>query len=145
MMSKRCKYALKALICISKNKEGVIKASQIASKENIPRKFLEQILSDLKNSAYIGSKQGSEGGYFLLKKAADIRFSDIYRLFDGAIALLPCVSEKFYYPCEDCLQPESCQLKFYFAQLRNQTYQIMEKMTIESLSNLPDFLEENPV
>lgn len=133
MMSKKCKYALKALSCLAKYEGKKLNSVQISEQEQIPRKFLENILLTLKLQGYISSKLGKEGGYFLLKKAQDITLAEIYRLFDGAIALLPCVSERFYQPCEDCENPEECKMKNIFTEFRINTLELMKKRTILDL------------
>jgi Rrf2 family protein len=115
------------------NEGTVMKAQEIASLENIPKKFLEHILNDLRAQAFIGSKKGAEGGYYLIKPAKSILLSDIYRLFDGAIALLPCASDKYYEPCDDCLDPETCKMKSVFIEVRNKTYKLLSKKTILSM------------
>lgn len=133
MMSKRCKYALKALTRLSKNNGDVMKSAEIARLENIPKKFLEHILIDLKSHGFVASKMGNEGGYFILKAAADITILDIHRIFDGSIALLPCAAEKFYQPCDDCPDPETCRMKAVFANIRNKSYEILSHTTIQDL------------
>jgi len=134
MMSKRCKYALKALLLLARRRgEGNLATQEIARSEHIPKKFLELILLDLKRAGYVGSKQGVGGGYSLIKPAEGITLSEIYRLFDGAIALLPCVSEKFYEACADCTDEANCRLKHTFAQIREQSYQLMAKITLQTM------------
>jgi Rrf2 family protein len=103
-MSKKCKYALKALIRLGKEYGGGnLLTDDIAISEHIPKKFLEQILLDLKHAGYVRSKQGSKGGYRLVQEPSQITLAEIHRLFDGAIALVPCVSQKFYEACDDCV------------------------------------------
>jgi Rrf2 family protein len=134
MLSKRCKYAFKTLIYLAKKEKGTItKTTEIAERENIPKKFLEQILIDLKRVGYVASRQGNSGGYYLLKPANKITIAEIYRLFEGAIALVPCVSLNFYQPCEDCPNEKKCELNKFFITLRDQNLKIMEKQSIESL------------
>jgi Rrf2 family protein len=104
MMSKKCKYALKALIRLGKEYGGGnLLTDDIAISEHIPKKFLEQILLDLKHAGYVRSKQGSKGGYRLVQEPSQITLAEIHRLFDGAIALVPCVSQKLYEACDDCV------------------------------------------
>lgn len=133
MLSKKCKYAIKALRRMAMNEGTILKTQEIASLENIPKKFLEHILNDLRAHAFIGSKKGAEGGYYLIKPAKSILISDIYRLFDGAIALLPCASDKYYEPCDDCPDPETCKMKSVFIEVRNKTYKLLSKKTILSM------------
>ena len=82
--------------------KGAILISDIAKSEMIPQRFLESILLDLKNFGVLSSKLGKSGGYYLLKKPEDVNLSDIVRHFEGAIALIPCTSEKYYQECEHC-------------------------------------------
>lgn len=133
MMSKKCKYALKALTVLATNDGKKMRSADIATQGHIPKKFLEHILIDLKSNGYVASKQGNEGGYFMLKEAKNIKVSEIHRIFDGAIALLPCVSEKFHQPCEDCPDPTTCRMKFVFTDIRNKTYDLLSNTSIADL------------
>lgn len=113
--------------------QGHLQTADIAEKENIPKKFLEQILLDLKHARMVSSKQGSGGGYFLIKNPKDISVADVYRLFDGAIALLPCVSINFYEKCEDCTDEKECAMQREFIKIREGARKVMSKTTIQSL------------
>ncbi len=133
MISMRTKYALKALVRLAIEKEkGFSKTKIIARTENIPKKFLEQILLDLKRAKIVGSKQGIGGGYFLAKKPKEISVADVYRLFDGPIAPVPCVSLNFYERCDDCKNEKSCTLREQFVKIREGARVIMSKTTIQS-------------
>lgn len=134
MMSKKCKYALKALMRLGEEYgRGNLLTDDIARSQHIPKKFLELILLDLKHAGYVQSKQGTGGGYHLVQEPRKIPVAEIYRFFDGAIALLPCVSQKFHEKCEDCPDEKTCALKQAFSEIREKTYQLMSKITIESL------------
>src|SRR6478736_5953717 len=101
MITKKAKYALNALVYLAKEyNKGPVLISQIAESEHIPQKFLELILLDLKSIGILGSKKGKGGGYYLIKSPDSVNVADILRHFDGPIALLPCVSEKYYERCE---------------------------------------------
>jgi len=133
MISKKCKYALKALVRLSQEFGGeLVLTDEIAKSEHIPKKFLELILLDLKHAGYVRSKQGAKGGYRLVRHPSEISLADVYRLFDGAIALLPCVSEKFYEACDDCPDVKKCRLKKVFIDVREKTYELLSGITIES-------------
>lgn len=133
MMSKKCKYAIKALVRLSRNyNKGYLFTSDIAQAENIPKKFLEQILLQLKHAGYVGSQVGFGGGYYLKKHPKEITVADIYRMFDGAIALVPCVAVKYYEKCDDCSDEVSCVYRREFMKIKEQTRQIMKKTTIQS-------------
>jgi Rrf2 family protein len=134
MMSKKCKYALKALIRLGKEygRGNLLLTDDIARSEHIPKKFLEQILLNLKHAGYVRSKQGSKGGYRLVQDPNHITLAEIYRLFDGAIALVPCVSQKFYEACDDCPDETICRLKPVFIDVREKTYELFSETTIQS-------------
>lgn len=136
MMSKKCKYAIKALTELAANyNKGNMFTADISKSANIPKKFLEQILLDLKHAGYLGSRQGYGGGYYLKVAPKEISVADVYRLFDGAIALVPCVAYERYEKCEDCVDETSCTLKREFAKIREQTRLVMKKTTIQSFLN----------
>lgn len=136
MMSMKCKYALKALTCLGKNVgKGYMQTAFIAESENIPKKFLEQILLELKHAHMVGSKQGTGGGYYLVKKPKEISVADVYRLFDGAIALVPCVSINFYEKCDDCKNEVACVMRDEFIKIREGARKVMSKTTIQSFLN----------
>jgi Rrf2 family protein len=133
MMSKKCKYAIKALIELAPQyNKGYMTTSDIASKACIPKKFLEQILLDLKRGRIVGSKSGIGGGYYLMKHPKEISVADVYRLFDGAIALVPCVSLNFYETCNDCPDEKTCMMRIEFIRIREGARQVMSKTSIQS-------------
>jgi Rrf2 family protein len=133
MMSKKCKYAIKALIELAKNAEqGSMFTGDIAKNQNIPRKFLEQILAELKQSGFVVSKKGYGGGIALKKTANKITVADLYRQFDGAIALVPCVAYTYYEKCDDCTDEKTCTLKREFLKIKEQAREVMKKTTIQS-------------
>lgn len=134
MISKKMKYAIKALIEIANNKEALIAASDIAEKANIPYKFLEQILTELRKGRIINSKKGSAGGYYFIKEPQQVSLADVYRLIDGPIALIPCASLHFYEPCTDCPNEASCAIHHALIQVRNQTLNVLQNMSIEDLA-----------
>lgn len=137
MMSKKCKYAIKALVRLGENYgKGNVFTSFIAEAENIPKKFLEQILLELKHAGYVGSQRGFGGGYYLKKHPKQITVADIYRLFDGAIALVPCVAVQFYEKCDDCQDEKSCPYRREFMKIKEQTRLVMKKTTIQSFLTL---------
>lgn len=133
MMSMKCKYAIKTLVRLASDfGGGYLLTNEIARGEHIPKKFLEQILLDLKHAGYLRSKQGSKGGYRLVQDPRKISLAEIYRLFDGAIALVPCVSKKFYEQCSDCPDEKSCRLKKIFIDVREKSFGLLSGITIDS-------------
>ncbi len=136
MVSKKCKYAIKAILYIARNEadDRSIFASEIAKNENIPQKFLESILRELCNHRILLSKRGRYGGYRLLKDPSEISFTEIMRIMDGPIALMPCVSLNYYTPCDECKQEENCAIRAVFLQVRDVTLDIFNNATIDKLA-----------
>ncbi|KFF22407.1 RrF2 family transcriptional regulator [Chryseobacterium sp. JM1] len=133
MMSKRCKYALKAMVRLARNyNQGFLSTAIIAQDENISKKFLEQILLELKRAKLVNSKQGNAGGYYLLKSPDDVSLADIYRIFEGPIALTPCISLNFYEPCDDCVDEATCYLRNELIIVREKTRKSMMEATLTS-------------
>ena len=133
MLSKKCKYAIHALVHMARDPEEKFLIKDISEACNIPKKFLEAILLDLKRSGVLGSKQGKGGGYFLRMKPADVNLAEVVRQFDGAIALVSCAAHKFYEPCAECEDEETCTVHDAFLQIRNATVEMLKADTLESL------------
>lgn len=113
--------------------KGAILISEIAKSEHIPQRYLEAILLDLKKLGMLGSKLGKNGGYYLIRKPEDINLSQVVRHFEGPIALVSCVSEKAYQPCEFCRDEENCNLKKVFKDIRDYTYSKLQQTTLLNL------------
>jgi Rrf2 family protein len=134
MLSKKTRYAMLALTNLAtKYGEGAIQIGDIARQESIPQRFLESILLDLKKMGILGSKLGKTGGYFLIKDPDEVNLLDIIRHFEGSIALMYCVSEKAYQPCEFCKIEETCKIRHVFKKIRDNTYDILQNATLSSL------------
>lgn len=133
MLSKKCKYAIHALVHMAKEPEGKFLIKEISESCNIPKKFLEAILLDMKRAGMLGSRQGKGGGYFLRLKTSEINLADVIRLFDGAIASVPCASLKFYASCPECEDEEVCSVKHAFVMVRNATLELLKNDTLEDL------------
>jgi Rrf2 family protein len=135
MISNRCKYALKALIYIARqDKDKSILSSEISKDENIPKKFLENILRDLKNAQFLTSRRGAKGGYRLNKDPNKVTLIEVIRLMDGPIALLPCVSIMYHQPCDTCEVEDTCTIRDVFIEVRDATLEIYRKTTLASLA-----------
>ena len=131
MISRQAKYALRALFALSRLGEGEsMLIAEIARDQNIPKKFLEQILLVLKRRGLVQSRRGAKGGYALLRPAAKITFADVLRIIDGPIAPLPCLSIIAYARCQDCVTEEACEIRRVFARAVEPMRQVLEKTTI---------------
>jgi Rrf2 family protein len=132
MLSKKSKYAINALLYIVRHtgEERPILAAEIAQAEHIPHKFLEAILLDLKNAGILRSKRGRHGGYFLKMQPEEINLITVMRLFDGPIALLPCVSLNYYERCDECQDETTCGIRTVFLAIRDFTLDTLRKNTL---------------
>jgi Rrf2 family protein len=134
MLSRKTKYGLKALSFLAKHGgEKPLQISVISESENISRKFLESILLILRKSGFLGSKKGKGGGYYLLKKPSEISIAAVYRVLEGPIAMVPCVSLNFYEKCDDCPDEAKCAIHRLMIQVRDNTLQIFEHKTLADL------------
>jgi len=133
MLSKKCKYAIHALVHMAKDPSHKFLIKDISDACAIPKKFLETILLDLKRAGILGSKQGKGGGYLLRRAPAEVNLAEIVRLFDGAIAAVPCATFKFYESCEECEDEETCSVRYAFMQVRNATVEMLKGDTLEDM------------
>ena len=134
MLSKKTKYAIKALVALGKNVNmPPMQISKIAEQEHIPKKFLEQILLDLRNAGFLYSKKGAGGGYSLNKKAEDIFLVQVLRVTDGPVAMLPCASLNFYHKCDECEDEITCGIRTAFIEVRDATLKILGETSVADI------------
>lgn len=138
MITQKAKYALRALAALAQaDAAGPTMISDIAAQQKIPKKFLEQILLDLKHQGIVASRRGKQGGYLLLKPADEITFGEILRIIDGPIAPLPCLSLTAYRPCDDCDGEQSCEIRHVFARVAEATRKVLFSTTIADAIQAP--------
>jgi Rrf2 family protein len=136
MLSKKTQYALQALsYMVEKHSDDPILIAEIASQKNIPIKFLENILLELRKAGFLESKKGKHGGYFFAQAPNKIKLSSIFRIIEGPIALLPCVSLNFYEKCADCNE-KKCGINKVMAAVRDNTLAILDNKTVADLNTL---------
>ncbi|MBC7923453.1 MAG: Rrf2 family transcriptional regulator [Ferruginibacter sp.] len=134
MLSKKAKYAIKALITLARKPErGSMGIGEIAEEERIPRKFLEAILLDLKNQGILYSKRGKAGGYALLKSPSEISIGLIIRVIDGPLAQVPCASKTAYQPCLECKDAPTCSIRLVMIKVRDATADILDNTSLRDV------------
>ena len=134
MLSKKTKYGIKALTFMARSKnEQPVQVAVISKSENISHKFLESILLSLRKAGILGAKKGKGGGYYLLKDPKNILMSDIIRLLEGPIAMVPCVSLNFYEKCEDCPTEEECSVHKLMLEVRDSTLKVLKNKSLQQL------------
>ncbi len=134
-VSKRCEYALRALINLGIAAEvgrSLVQISEMADNERMPVKFLEQIMKDLKAHGYVESERGKFGGYRLKRPATTIPVGEVVRLLDGPLAPIGCVSQTAYEKCS-CPDEAHCGLRMIMLDVRNAIAGIMDRYTIADL------------
>ena len=135
MLSKKTKYGLKALTFIARTKsDDPVQVGAIAKSEQIPQKFLESILLTLRKAGVLGSKKGKHGGYYLRKQPSEILMTEVMRVLEGPIAMVPCVSLNFYEKCDDCPDEKLCSVNKLMIQVRDNTLNVLRNTTLADLS-----------
>ena len=131
MLSQQTRYALKALIYLANKRTTTPSSStEIAAGANVPRKFLEAILLDLKLAGLVHSTRGKTGGYTLAREPGQITFGDVIRITDGPLALIHCASKKFYRRCLDCVDEQACSLRRVMIEARAQLSAVLDHRTL---------------
>ncbi len=135
ILSKKTRYAIVALTRLAREYgKGPMQIKDLAEEEKIPQSFLENILLEMRKLGILGSKLGKSGGYYLLKKPEDVTLAEVVRHFEGTIALMYCVSEKAYQPCEFCKDEAKCEIRKVFKEVRDTTYGILNRTTLKELT-----------
>ena len=134
MLSKRAKYAIKALLALAEHgREEPMRIADLAREEHIPAKFLELILLVLKHQGILQSRKGKGGGYLLARDPKDIYLGQIVRMFDGPLAPVPCASQTAYVPCADCPNEAVCGVHLAMKAVRDATAQVLDGTSLATL------------
>jgi len=132
-LSLRGEYALRALLVLGLNyKQSVVRIRTISQEQNIPKRFLEQILNDPKSAGVVESRRGVAGGYRLARPPEDISLASVIRHLEGALAPISCVSERFYEKCS-CPNEARCAIRSVMREVRDAVVNIIEKLTVADL------------
>lgn len=138
MLTKKGKYGLKALVDLARLAPGETAfVSEIALRNNIPKKFLDTILLELRNAGILRSKKGPGGGYALSHPASAIRIGHAIRVLDGPLAPIRCASRTAYEACDDCADPAACQVRRAMTDVRDAIASILDNMTLEQFVASP--------
>ncbi|MEW6239193.1 MAG: Rrf2 family transcriptional regulator [Chloroflexota bacterium] len=141
-LSKRGEYGLRAMIMLADAPAGngplpVVQIKEISQREQISAKFLEQILLMLKNAGLLHSKMGIGGGYYLARPASEITLGQIFRVLDGPVAPVKCVSQMAYEPC-GCPDEQTCGLRLVMGDVRNAIADILDNTTLANVVERQD-------
>lgn len=139
MISQKAKYALRALVALARATRGETKMiGEISREQAIPKKFLEQILLELKRAGFVASRRGRTGGYELIKAPDLIMYGEVLRLIDGPIAPLPCLSKIAYRKCEDCRDEATCEIRHVFERVTLATREVLDRTSLADSLRLED-------
>jgi len=132
-LSLRGEYALRALLVLGLEYElSVISIQAISRQQNIPKRFLEQILNDLKSAGLVQSRRGVAGGYRLARPPQEISLASVIRHIEGALAPVSCVSQRFYEKCS-CPDESRCAIRSVMKEVRDAVVKVAERITIADL------------
>jgi Rrf2 family protein len=111
----------------------MMQIKEISQREQISTKFLEQILLTLKNAGLLHSKMGVGGGYYLARSAKEITLGQIFRVLDGPVAPIKCVSQMSYEPC-GCPDEKTCGLRLVMGDVRNAVADILDNTSLSDVT-----------
>jgi Rrf2 family cysteine metabolism transcriptional repressor len=134
-ISQKGLYALQAMMMLARrHNQGAIRIRDIAYEENLPEKFLELILLELKNARMVESVRGAKGGYALRRPPTEIRLAEIIRLIDGPLA--PFADAEQLRSLIDKDQPHRA-LYQVFLDVRDAAAKILENTTLADILKDP--------
>jgi Rrf2 family protein len=144
MLTRKGKYGLKALVHLAGMPAGRLAfVNDIAVANNIPKKFLDAILGELRNAGFVQSRKGKEGGYRLARPAVDIKIGHVIRVLDGPLAPFPCASRTRYQRCDDC-DETTCQVRHMMIDVRQAIAEVLDNRSLAAMRDAAndDLLEE---
>jgi Rrf2 family protein len=134
MLTAKGKYGLKALMHLGSVLSGKpVQALEIAEANNIPKKFLDAILGELRNAGIIYSKKGPGGGYVLARAPDDIQIGHVIRTLDGPFAPIACASRTAFHPCDDCKDVRACAVRLAMTKVRDAIAEVLDRMTVADM------------
>ncbi len=143
MLSQKTRYTIRALQHLTDTfGQGPVRLDSIAEAQNIPRKFLTVILSEMAREGIVASHRGRDGGYELALPPVDIRYGDIIRLTRGSLALTPCASRNAHETCNNCLPEADCRLRGLMLQLRDEMAAMLDRITLADAITLEPSFED---
>src|SRR5580765_5082277 len=144
-LSLRGEYAVRALLVLGLNyRQPQVRIRTISEQQNIPKRFLEQILNDLKSAGFVQSKRGVAGGYRLARRPEEITLAAVVRHIEGALAPVSCVSERFYEKCS-CPDESRCAIRSVMKEIREAVVRIADQVTIAELCERWRKLQDSPL
>jgi Rrf2 family protein len=133
MLTKKGKYGLKALAHLAGLPAGDLAfVGEVAKANNIPKKFLDAILAELRNAGFVYSRKGKAGGYCLARPPEEIKIGHVVRVLDGPLAPIPCASKTRYQPCDDC-EEATCRIRHLMLDVRNAIAEVLDNTSLAQM------------
>jgi Rrf2 family protein len=137
MLTKKAKYGLKAMVHLAGVRPGeTALVADIAASNQIPKKFLDAILGELRNAGFVHSKKGKGGGYMLARPPEAIGVGNIVRALDGPLAPIQCASKTVYRRCDDCVDETRCAVRLVMLRAREAIAEVLDKTSLEQMRQL---------
>jgi Rrf2 family protein len=134
MLTAKGKYSLKALAHLAGLEPGATtQATEIADSNNIPKKFLDAILGELRNAGIVHSRKGPGGGYSLARAPSEIKIGYVIRTIDGPLAPIACASRTAYRPCRDCADVKGCTVRLMMTRVRDAMSDVLDRVTLADM------------
>ncbi len=135
MLTSRAKYAVRASMVMAELKpaNGWTSAGDLAEAADVPRKFLEAILTQLRDGGLVESRRGPAGGHRLVRAPEEVTAADVIRVIDGPLAMTPCASATAFRACDDCVAVEDCRLRHLMRRARDAVADVLESCTLADL------------
>jgi Rrf2 family protein len=134
MLTAKGKYSLKALAHLAALAPGATtQAIEIAAANNIPKKFLDAILGELRNAGIVHSRKGPGGGYALAQAPSKIKIGHVIRTIDGPLAPIACASRTAYRPCHDCTSVKACTVRLTMTKVRDAMSDVLDRVTLADM------------
>jgi Rrf2 family protein len=136
VLTSRAKYAVRATLVLAELKptNGWTSAGELAEAADVPRKFLEAILTQLRDHGLVESRRGPAGGHRLVAKPSEVSAADVIRAIDGPLAMTPCASATAFAACDDCAAVETCRLRHLMRRARDAVASVLEECTLADLT-----------
>jgi Rrf2 family protein len=145
MLTNKGKYGLKAMVHLAGLEPGALaQVQEMADANSIPKKFLDQILSELRNAGLVFSKKGKGGGYALARSAHEISVGQIVRVLDGPLAPIQCASVTAYRRCDDCSDEKACTVRLIMVKARNAIADVLDHHSLADMRALGEPVELEP-
>jgi Rrf2 family protein len=137
VLTKKGKYGLKAMVHLAgSDPRRTVPVLEISERQNIPKKFLDGILCELRNSGFVHSKMGKGGGYSLARPAKEITVGDLVRAIDGPLAPLPCASKTRYRRCDDCFDEETCAVRRVMQNAQRALSEVLDNCSLQQMGDM---------